>query len=128
LVAKSVAVMMAIASVAAGIVHLMLANPPRFQASPNFGEAAGVVGMFFGAIGIFQLIWWAVVALKPKNRMIVAFGVFVYSISIVIYFVATVTPLPFGVPQLRINQFPVLTKVLEAIFIVGSLSILTGEK
>lgn len=84
--------------------------------------------MFFGAIGIFQLIWWAVVALKPKNRMIVAFGVFVYSISIVIYFVATVTPLPFGVPQLRINQFPVLTKVLEAIFIVGSLSILTGEK
>jgi hypothetical protein len=33
-----------------------------------------------------------------------------------------------GVPQLRINQFPLLTKVLELIYIIGSISILKGEK
>jgi hypothetical protein len=125
---KSVIAMMAIASIAPGIVHLTLANPPRFQASSVFGQGASPTGIFFGVLGIFQLVWWAVVALRPKNKPLVLFGILVYSLSIVIYFVATATPLPFGVPQLRLNQFPILTKVLELIFIAGSVGILSGEK
>lgn len=120
--------MMAVASIAAGIVHLTLANPPEFQASRSFGEAAGIVGLLFGILGIFQLIWWAVVVYRPGNKPLIILGMVVFAFSIFIYLLATVTPLPFGIPQLRINQFPLLTKVLEFIHTIGSVSILTGDK
>jgi len=120
--------MMAVASIAAGLVHLQLANPPEFQAGRGFGEAAGLVGLFFGILGIFQLFYWAIVAYRPRSKPIVTLGIVAFTFSILIYLLATVTPLPLGVPQLRINQFPLLTKVLELIYTIGSVSIIKGEK
>jgi hypothetical protein len=125
---KSTIATMSVASVAAGLVRLTLANPPEFQAGRVFGEAAGLVGIFFGILGLFQLVWWTAVAYRPGNKPIVTLGIVVFTFSILIYLLATVTPLPLGVPQLRINQFPLLTKVLELIYIIGSISILKGEK
>lgn len=87
-----------------------------------------MVGLFFGILGVFQLFYWAIVAYRPGNKPIVILGILAFTFSILIYLLATVTPLPFGVPQLRINQFPLLTKVLELIYTIGSVSILTSER
>ena len=120
MVRKSVAITLAISSIVAGIAHLVEANPLQFQANAK--------GLFFVALGVFQLFWWVIILLRPKNKMLVILGLIVNSISIALYFVIIVTPLPIINEHQHIpHEFPLLTKVLEAIFIVDSIGILTGK-
>jgi hypothetical protein len=117
----STRIMMAISAVSAGLIHLALATPPRFQASQAFGQGADATGIFFAALAIFQLIWAVIALLQIKHRIIMLIGITGFLLSIIIYFVALVTPLPFGVPQLRAIPYALATKALETIFVVGAL-------
>jgi len=123
---KSLGIMLAIASISAGWIHLNFSNPPRFQASPNFGPPVAA-GLFFLALAIFQFVWAVIVLVAVKNRLLMKIGILGNLVSILIYFVSVVTPLPFGVPQQRILGFAMACKSVEAIFVVGALSTLVSK-
>ena len=125
---RSPNIMMAIASVSAGWIHLILSNPPNFQASQQTFGQGYAAGVFFAALAIFQFIWAAIVLLRPNHRLLIMVGALGSLLSIIIYLVAVVTPLPIGVPQQRLNVFATATKSFELIFIVGSLKMLASSK
>ncbi len=91
-----------------------------------YGDAVSVVFTFFLGLGVFQLVW-AAILLRSRNRLLLSVGVLGFLGSIVIYLVSLATPLPFGVKQQTIttfSAFPLTTKVIEAVFVVSSLSLL----
>ncbi len=85
-----------------------------------FGAAAVPATIFFVALGIFQLMWIGVI-IKSNNRGLLAVGILEILFSILIYFISTAMPPPFGVPPQPLTAYAVFIKALEAGFVLASL-------
>jgi len=114
---KYSAITLGLAGVASAIIHLYLANIPRM-----FGAGSTSTGLFFLLLGIFQLLFTALVISKYANRTVVMISVAGFAFSILIFLISTVVQLPFGAPHPQIsNTLALACKVLELIFIVNLL-------
>jgi hypothetical protein len=90
-----------------------------FVMSTMFGPGALAATIFFIVLGAFQLTW-IIVLLKSKNPTLLAVGILGNLFSIFIYFISASGVTIFGVSPQPFSAFPVLVKVLEAIFILAS--------
>jgi len=114
---KYSAITLGLAGVASAIIHLYLANIPRM-----FGAGSTSTGLFFLLLGIFQLLFTALILSKYANRIVSIIAIAGFAFSILIFFIATMVQLPFGAPHPQLsNTFALTTKVIELIFIVNSL-------
>ena len=107
-----------LAGVAAALIHLNFANIPRMLS----GGASSPTGTFFLLLGIFQLLFTALVIFKYANRIVLMISVAGFAFSILIFLISTIVQLPFGAPHPQIsNTLGLACKVLELIFIVNLL-------
>jgi len=121
---KYSALTLGLSGVTSGIIHLYLANIPRM-----LGAGSSSTSLFFLLLGIFQLLFTALIISKYASRIVVMIGVAGFAFSILIFFVATIVHLPFGAPQPQVsNTFALACKVLELIFIVNCLDKLNPSR
>ncbi len=97
---------------------------PRFGGQ-LFGGAVVPTGIFFFILGIFQLLWVAVMA-KSSKRALIVLGMLGSLGSVIIYFVSVMVALPFGVPRQPLTPTAVETKAFESVFILVSLYMFRG--
>ncbi len=97
---------------------------PRFGGQ-LFGGAVVPTGIFFFSLGIFQLLWVAVMA-KSSNRALIVLGMLGSLGSVIIYFVSVMVALPFGVPRQPLTPTAIETKALESVFILVSFYMFWG--
>ncbi|HKM50543.1 MAG TPA: hypothetical protein VJZ75_05135 [Candidatus Bathyarchaeia archaeon] len=113
-----------LSGVASGLFHLYLANIPRM-----LGAGSSSTGLFFLLLGIFQLLFTALIISKYASRIVVMIGVAGFAFSILIFFIATMVQLPFGAPHPQLNNtFALATKVIELVFIVDCLDKLNPSR
>ncbi len=97
---------------------------PRFGGQ-LFGGALVPTGIFFFILGVFQLLWVAVMA-KSSNKALIVLGILGSLGSVIIYFVSVVVALPFGVPKQPLTPTAIETKALESVFILVSFYMFWG--
>ncbi|WP_116046019.1 hypothetical protein [Amycolatopsis palatopharyngis] len=104
----------AFASVGAALIH--------FAAAPDHWREWLLSGLFFAALGIFQ-VGWAVVALRSMHRAVLGIGIAANIAAIALWVLTRTNGLPFGpdagVPE-QLGPAGTLTVLLELVVVVGA--------
>lgn len=110
---------LALSSAAAAVIH--------FAVTAEHFEEYVPFGVFFAALGAFQLIWAVVILLHP-NRPVLALGVIVNALVVALWAVTRTTGIPIG-PEAgeaeAVGSADLAATGLEALIVLGGLWLMT---